>query len=381
MIAGGTALSSFSVGLTSGTYAAMIDMATRSSVGHLQVQRESYLNSPDLFSTITDAETAKAQLLQTQGVTAVTARVESGGLFALGKRTTGGMAIGVNPATEGAVTTVPAQVTKGRWLGQTRQPDANAEVVVGDGLATALHAKIGDELSFIGQGADGSIAAELFTVVGVTSVGGVGMPLGYMHIEDARELLVLGGRSHRLLAAVADLDEVDDIAASVVVEAPDRVMPWSIVLPNLARSIEADRSGSWVFLGIILLVVLFGVSNTMMMAVFERTREFGVLLALGTRPSRIIVTTVLEGLLLATAAAAAGGAIGAAVNAFIGAAGIPLGDYAVEFGGVNLTHMPARNTALSIVVVPSIVAICGALAGLQPALRAGRLQPNDALRD
>ena len=314
-------------------------------------------------------------------MTGVTERVEAGGLWARGNRTVGGLLMGVDPVNEGAVTSVPNQVDEGAWLPAVVGPDDPLPVVVGRGLLRALRAKVGDEISYIGQGADGSMAAELFKIEGVATMEGVGLPVAYVRLVDARELLVLGDRVHRVLAAVEDLDAVEAVAAELEVAQGDRALAWSAILPNLARSIEADRSGSWVFLAIILMVVLLGVTNTMLMSVFERTREFGVLMALGTRPGRIVRTTMAEGFILAVSAAAVGAAVGALVNAWIGFPGIPLGDYAMQFGGVRLDHMPAVNSMAGLVVVPVTVALFGTCAAVMPAIRAGRLQPTEALRD
>ena len=155
---------------------------------------------------------------------------------------------------------------------------------------------------------------------------------------------------------------------------------WAQLLPSLARSIDADRKSSRVFLAIVLAVVLLGVANTMLMAVFERTRELGVLAALGTTPRQLVALILAEAFWLSLFSVALGVLLGAGLNAWIGATGIPLGSYAVEFGGVMLDRMPATNTFESTITLPAWIVVAGIASAVLPALRAARMKPTEALR-
>ncbi|MCA9558077.1 MAG: ABC transporter permease, partial [Myxococcales bacterium] len=127
-------------------------------------------------------------------------------------------------------------------------------------------------------------------------------------------------------------------------------------------------------------VVLLGVANTMLMSVFERQHEFGVLMAVGTRPRQIVLVTLAEAFWLSLGAVAVGGALGHLGNALVGREGIPLGDAAMEYGGVVIDRMIAVNTAWGTLGVPAVVLVCGVLASAVPAWRASRLNPTEALR-
>jgi putative ABC transport system permease protein len=380
MIAGGTALAVLSLGMNFGTYDHMIDLATRSSVGHVQAVAEGYVDTPKLNRTLADADAARAALAGHVDVVAVTPRVEAGGLFALGNRTVGGMLVGVDAAGEGAVTSVPSNLGKGDWLPAEVGPDDPLPVVVDAGLLQQLRGGLGAEISYVSQAADGSMAAELFVVVGVTKLTGLGAATAYVRIEDARTTLALGDRTHRLVGRVDSLRHVDDVVDEVAAPPGDVVVGWETLVPNLARSIESDKAGGWIYLGIVMVVVLLGVANTMLMSVFERKHEFGVLMALGTRPRQIVLVTLAEAFWLSLGAVAVGGALGHLGNLLVGREGIPLGDAAMEYGGVVIDRMIAVNTAWGTVGVPAVVLVCGVLASALPAWRASRLNPTEALR-
>jgi putative ABC transport system permease protein len=382
MIAGGTMLSVFSIGVGDGTYDMMKDLATRSSVGHLQVQRAGYDDKPGMNKTVRDPAQAQAALAAHPAVSGATLRVVGGGLFAKANRTTAAALFGVDPAQEGRVTTIPKTVSRGAWLPAQVGPDDPLPIVVSAALLRQLKADLGDEISFLSQAADGSMAAELYVIGGIVGEEdgpGATAPLAYIRLSDAQELFALGTRVHQVVAVLDDISQAGAVAADLSLAPGDVGLSWDALLPSLAQSIESDQAGGRIFLVIILFVVLLGVTNTMLMAVFERTREFGVLMALGTTPRQIIGMTLAEAFWLSAFAAGLGGLVGVIINLIIGEAGIPLGSYSVDFGGVFIDRMPAVNNA-TVLMVPLIVMVCGVLAAVFPAWRASRLDPTQALR-
>ncbi|MBU1432791.1 FtsX-like permease family protein [Myxococcota bacterium] len=387
MIVGGTIMVVFSLGVQHGSYGMITDLACKSGLGHLQVQREGFLDKPTIFKTLKDAPAAIAALEADPAVVGVSGRVEVGGLFAHGERTVGGLLMGVDPVQEGTVTTLPKRLVpqldppnEGAWLPATRGEDDPLPVVLDETLANKLKAKIGDEISFMSYGADGSIIAELFVLIGLMDAGDGDTPLAFTRLQDAQALLVLGDRLHRLVVAVKALKDVKRVQRRVSLAEGDVLLGWDEVMPGLAKSIESDRAGGYIFLIIVLLVVLLGVANTMLMSVFERTREFGVLLALGTSPRQIVAMTLIEAGWLSALSVLVGAIIGGALNAWLGEGGIPLGEYSMDFGGMTIDRMPAINDTLGLVVIPAVIMIFGVLAALMPALRAAKLDPSKALR-
>lgn len=386
MILVGTALIVWSVGLAEGTYNDMISLATRSFAGHFQVVSGDYKDKPTLFKTISDPEPVLRQLAAVDGVEAVTGRAETAGLLSAADKTAGVLLVGVDPVAEPRVTSLDRAVTEGRWFearpGPT-DPNHNLPMVIGAGVAARLKVGLGDELSFIGQAADGSIAAELFTVTGIIDSGGddVDGVMALVRLADLQGLLVLGKRIHRVVGAATSLNRLKKIERSVSLDPPLRFLPWQEVLPELNATIKGDRAGLWFFLFIILAVVLLGVSNTMMMTVMERTREFGVMMALGSSPGRVIRVIMSEAAWVTALGVGLGLAIGVAANLATAHWGLRIMDEPITYGGVVIDVMTSENTIIGNLIFPALIFTCGLAAGLLPALRAARLKPAAAIRE
>lgn len=382
MIATSTLLVVFSIGLREGSYGQTIELATSTWMGQFQVAAEGYRETPSLFETIDDPAPLIAQLEADPRVVGVTPRVSSAGLLSVGNRTVGAMVTAVQPEKEARLFTVPRGISEGTWLGPPSDPEA-LPIVLGVGVARRLRAGLGDEVTYLGQAADGSIAAEVFTLVGIIESGApdVDAALSFVRLADAQELFTLGERVHTLHGKVEDLDRVKRFTASFAVPAGLEIAPWMRIMPGLEQTIEADRVGGDIFLGIIMFVVMLGILNSMLMAVFERTRELGIMLALGTTPRRIVAVIAAESAWMSAAGVTLGTLGGIAINAWLGGIGIPLGTEPVEFGGVMLDRMYPINTTLGSITYPGIILVAGTLAGLWPARRAARLDPVHAIRE
>jgi len=375
MLGGGTALIVWSVALAEGNYAKMIDLAARTYSGHVQVVAEGYHDRPSLFATVPDADAATARLRALPGVAGVTRRVETAGLLASGRRTTGASVIAVEPKAEADVSTVPGWIKEGTWLPDgPPDPDGAPAIVLGKGLARRLRVDLGGEVSFVGQAADGAIAAELFAVVGLVSSGAdeLDANMAFVRLADAQEMLALGSRVHRIVALFHDRRDI----ATPAPPAGAQTLRWEELRPELAASIESDRAGLRIFVLIMALMVLLGVTNTLMMSVFERTREYGVMLALGASQGHILAVTLLEAVWLCLMGVGGGVALGDVLTLLV-----PMSlPEPMEFGGIVVQHMQGAITWESSFFFPLVVFVAGVVASLPPAVRAARMSPVDAMR-
>ncbi|MCP4547551.1 MAG: ABC transporter permease [bacterium] len=373
----GTMLIVFTVGLQEGTYDEMTELATRSLPGHFQVQAERYHDKPSLFRTVSEPDEVLGQLLAQPGIAAVTGRVETAGLLSAANQTTSALLLGIDPESERTVSNLHRNLKEGCWLDEVE--GGELPIVLGAGLARRLQIGPGDELSFLGQAADGSIAADLFTVCGLVESGASDFDSGLalIRLEDAQYMLALEGRVHCLAGVVDTPTRLDRTLAGFDPGAGNRLLPWPVLLEELARSIKSDRDSGRVFLLIIVVVVVLGVTNTMMMSVFERTREIGVMLALGTSPGRVVSMILCESFWLTLIGVTLGVLVGALLNTHLA---VPMGAEPVEFGGVVIETMHGANHPIAILYFPLVVFTAGIIAGLPPALRAARLAPAQALR-
>ncbi len=380
MIVIGVVLAIWMMGTATGSYDLMIDGTTRGFLGHFQVTKGDYHDDPTLYKTVDDPMPLVEALSAVEGVQGVTTRIESGGLLALENRTVATGLLGVDPIRESQTTTLADNIAEGRWLptGEIAE-DESYPIVVGRGVANRLEATIGAELSFVGQGADGSIAAELFTVVGIYDGGSrnVDRSLAMVRIDHAQELLVLAGRVHRIVGTVDNSRALPQVMARMPsVPEPLQLADWVALNPELFELIKMDRESGTLMLWIVILVVVLGVANTMAMSVFERTRELGVMLALGTSPRRVVSVVLWEVGWLSTLAVALGIVLGALAVRYTN---IPLPE-PLEMAGVVFTHITGVNTWAWTVLNPLWVIVASLVSGLLPARRAARLNPVAAIR-
>lgn len=386
MIATSTLLMVFVVGIREGTYADMIEMATGTWSGQFQLAADGYRDTPSLFETIDDPAPLIAQLEADPQVIGVTPRVHGAGLLSVENRTVGALLTAVVPEREAALFTVPKAIKQGTWLAAPPATEAMPDampIVLGAGVAERLRAKLGDEVTYVGQAADGSIAAEVFVLGGIIESGAPELDAGlaFVRLADAQTLFALGKRVHTLHGKVHDLDRVARFTAGFATPTGLELAPWMQVLPGLEQSIEADRVGGDIFLVIILFVVVLGIVNSMLMAVFERTRELGIMLAIGSTPRAIVTTIVAESGCMALIGVVLGALGGMALNAWLAGVGIPMGNEPIEFGGVVFERAYPMNTLAGSLTYPAIVLVAGTLAGLWPARRAAQLDPVHAIRE
>ncbi len=374
----GVLLIVFMTGTAEGTYGGMIDVGTKTYNGDFEVLSGDYQDKPSLFKNVADYEALGERLRRDPRVSGVTYRVESPGLFSHDNNTLGGLLVGMDPAKE--ICTYTATLSAGQWWHELGD---HLPAVIGSGMAKRLGVGLDSEIAYVGQGADGSIAAELFTVVGVfdSGIDALDRAVVFVPLASAQELLVLEGKVHRVVGLVHNRGQLPGLQRDTQLAAPLHLMPWQELLPNLAHTIEADRGGGYFFLIIILAVILISVANTMLMSVMERTHELGVIQALGTSPPMMVVIVLSEIFFLALLGITPGVLVGGALNLWFGRRGISLGMEDFSYGGVELGIIHTVNTWLGSLVFPALVLVGAILAGLLPALKAARMTAVEAIRD
>lgn len=378
----GTAALVFTHSFAETTYRKMIELATSGLVGHLQVHGKGYQDDPDIYTMVKDPQAVRRVVEQALPGAAALFRVTGYGLAASGERSAGVVVFGVDPVAEAAHSTV-LLISKGRTLSDTPKREA----VVGDNLAKRLHVQPGSELVLLGQGADGSLANDLFTVVGLSTGGGTTEAGGnavFLHLADAQSFFVLGEGVHQVVVNLPEGGEPKAAAAALRAKLDPstlEALAWNEMMPEVELGIEADRQGTYAMDALVFLLVVLGMLNAMTMATYERMFELGVLASLGTRPAGVLAMVVLESLFLGLLSLAAGVAVAAGVLAVLPPIdlGAMYGD--AGFGGVALPSLLRIQLAPLAVVMPVFtVGVTCFFGGLYPAWRAARMQPVDAMR-
>ena len=379
MVVGFTLLS-VTIGLSDGAYGNIIAMFTRNRIGHIQVHRAGYLDKPSLYKTIDDASVVGEVIHGIDGVEAWTPRVYGAGLGSVGEKSTGVQIVGVDVARETEATRFNEKIVEGNTLTET----PSHEAVIGKGLAKIVSATVGSEIVIVSQGADGSIANDLYKIVGIAESGDdiTDRVACYLHIEDAQELFVLDGRVHEIIVIVSNINRVDKITSAIETQLNDStldVAPWQVVAKSFYRAMRTDQQGDAISRLVIMLIVAIGVLNTVLMSVLERTREYGVLKAVGTKPMQILWLVICEVVIIALGSICVGALLSVLANYLLSIYGITYPEE-ITYGGMKLKTLYAEVNVRCLVIPAITVTLSAAIVSLFPAIKAARILPARAMR-
>jgi len=377
---GGFVLTMIAIGITDGSFNNMIDMFTRNGMGHIQVHAKGYLDKPSLHKVIPDTLAAGARIGRAPGVEAWAPHVFSAGLASVGEKTAAAVLTGIDPALEKGALNFDKKIYEGRPLATSPAKEA----AIGRGLAKTLKAKLGDDLVFVTQGADGSLANERYRIVGLIDSGNEISDRSslVLHIADAQELLVLEGRAHEIAVVVPKLGRVARTVPRIEAALSDPLLsvePWQEFARGFYKVMQAEKKEDQVSLIVVFIIVAIGVLNTTLMSVLERRREHGLLKALGTRPGRLFRMIMNEVLLMAFGSIAVGSAVGTAVNLYLTRHGFKFSQ-PFTFGGVVYDSIRVEISARCYVIPTLLVLVAAVIVAVYPALKAARTDPARSLR-
>jgi ABC-type lipoprotein release transport system permease subunit len=373
----------FMIALQFGSYDMMIDNTLKMFSGHLQVQAEGYQNNPKLRTSIPGIQSIAERLREVLPEARVAPRASGFALASSEQRSFGVEVVGVEPASEPGVSTIPGMIAAGRYLEDTD----SAAIVIGAAMARNLKVGLGDELTLLGSGRDGSFAAGIVIVVGIFDSGSTDMDRALAEVPLPYFQDIFAMRGHGNSIAIA-LDELADVAPAralavetVAGEAGLDVLDWNALHPGLRQAIQADLSSAWFMYSVLVILVGFSVLNTQLMSVLERTREFGVITALGVRPGKLASLVMQETALMALIGLALGLFLGWLVTLYFHAYGFSYPGMEEVAERFNLPgKMYPSITFGSILLGPAVVFLFCLLAAIYPALRLFRLRPVEAMR-
>ena len=380
----------FIVGWTQGLMVEMVESATALVNGQIEINDAEYRPERSLYDTIggrdgVDVEALLATVDGDPAVVAAAPRVYAGGLVSSGDSTSAGMLMGIDTARELRLSRFLDELAEGRM------PETSAnELLVGEEMARQLSVGPGDELVVVAPGADGSMANDLFTVSGVFSSGLVDLDLTFvvMPLTDLQRLVVLDpARIHEVALSTADPWIAEETAARLAGtltagERPIAVLPWTELNPAIVEYVALADSMNLIIVGVVFAIAMFGVANTMLMATYERRREFAVMLALGATPRSIWAVVLYEALALGGLSLALG-----AVMTFPFMIWFHTAPPDLSWAVSDVTMMGALwSPSLRVEYDPPFWAasatalfLTATLAALVPAWRAARVPPADTL--
>ncbi len=380
-----TALIVLTLAVYEGMFRDMIESATGYQ-GQIRITATGYFEEPDMDLTIPH-DALRVNLLAHPDIRGVAGRVRGFALLSYGEGDGGGVQatelLGIDPEEEREVSEFGDRVVAGRFL---TGADTN-EIVLGRGLSRSLSAEIDGEVAVIGQDVYGSVAAEIFRVVGIVDTGDQvrDVSLALTGRRTLQNLLVLDDQLHEWAIRLGSPLRARAVAAELGETLPELdVRPWNRFLPLLNEVIEISRVSRLFFALVFYFAVVLVTVNTMYMALFERMREFAVMAALGLRPVRLSSLIVLEALFMSGIAGIIGGIVGSFLALLLRNNPIDISAFmpAVTFAEATMQPRIRAAFAPDVVFAPALMVIAlGSLVALFPAWRLKRLRPVEALRE
>jgi ABC-type lipoprotein release transport system permease subunit len=369
-------------GLVAGFNEAIYGNAIRVLGGNIQIHAQGYgaeVGSLPLLPLPNDQALVQVAEAQPQVLSAAR-RINTGGMATTREGAFGITIVGVEPNKELPVSLVAQKVSAGRYLA----PDDTDMVYIGKGLATAMDVNVGDRFTLAGRAAHQQMRSRTMTVVGIYDVGMTDIEKRsiYITLSEAQDLYGLNGQVTEIAIS---LKQIGGEPAVMTALRPglggDEITSWQTSFPELQQALSTKGGVMNVFGIIMVAIVGIGILNLLLMAIYERTREIGVLAALGVKPFQISLLFLLEGALMGLVGVAVGVALGLLLNGILGTVGM-------DFG--SLSSATSYTALISGKVYPSLgleqlgqraatVVIITTLSALYPAYEASLREPAEAL--
>ena len=383
----GVLLSVTFTGMAHDSYTKMINTSAIMGLGHVTVDPRGYNETPSLDKKLSDAEGIRDKILKMDGVVDAVTRIMGQAMIASANKSVGGVFIGIDPARE----------TKKRNLfiqtiveGELFKDPAGRGALVGKRLAEKLNLRINKKFIYTTTDANGEIVSELARVKGIfkTGVNEVDGSMVLLPIDRVRKTLNYGPREATMVSVVIDdqryAEKEREMIREVVGNPQREVLSWKETQPELAGIITIDKSGNYIIQLLVGMLIAAGILNTLLMSVMERTREFGVMMAVGMSPSTLFRLVIIESLWLAILGLLVGIIITTPWYAYLLNKGIDfsgvIGDDYSASGVIIDPLMKIRLYRENAEAILAGVFTLTLISGIYPAWRAGRIPPVESLK-
>jgi ABC-type lipoprotein release transport system permease subunit len=346
--------------------------------GHLQVRAKDYSENKASLAwkdLIENANTVAAQIAAIPGVKAVTPRLIASAILARGDTSRGVRILGVDPASP-----ANAPYRDGLVSGTFPAADDREGLLIGQALADKMHLAVGERINLLVNTSNGDVDEQPFVIRGTFNTHNPGYDEGIalMPLAKAQAIARAEGRASIIFVLLDDRDQTGAVAAALQ-SGPYKVVTYEQANELLSQAEELSQGYMVILYLIVLAITATVIVNTLIMAVFERTREIGILAAMGMRSGRIMALFLAESSLLALGGIALGLLLGGAAVAYASRYGFYIGDFgatSILIGERIYAHLTLKD-ALSLTVTALVITL---LASLYPAVMAARMEPVQALR-
>ncbi len=369
-------------GLMEGFNEAIYGNAIRVLGGNIQIHAAGYREKIDSnpMLPLADASAVVQTVLSNPNVIAAAPRISTGGLISNHEGAFPISIFGIDPQAEAPVSLIAEHISSGRYLA-TDDRDA---VLIGKGLADEMEVRVGDRITVVGSDIHKQNRQRSMTVIGIYDIG---LPsnektTAYTSLREAQDLYGLHGQSTEVDLTLKQVGQEPRVVSALAPRLPGyEVESWDKNYPELATAVTRKSAAMNIFSVIILVIAGIGILNMLLMAVYERTREIGLLGAVGLKPRQIATLFILEGAMIGVVGVGVGILLGLAINGGVGIVGMDMSAYsslteymALISGRVyptlGLSNLFARSVTVLIISVA---------AAYIPAQEAARREPAEAL--
>ena len=373
----GLALLILMASVVTGEMRGALENSIRLQSGHLQIRSATYDEDKmtlDWKDLVANPEKVIEQLRSLPQVTSATARLFASGIVTLGEQSRGVQVVGIDPSS-------PANqpFRSGLVGGNFLAPDDREGVLIGKPLADKLKMKVGDQINVLVNRSDGSVDQQLFTIRGIYTTGTVAFDENTLFMPLSKAQVFTGAQDHAstILVFLQDRDQAEAVAQALT--ASDyQVLTWRKMNEMIVQYEDFANAYMVILYLIVLGITATVVTNTLVMAVFERTREIGVLAAIGMKGRRIMLQFLAEAGLLATGGVIGGIILGIIAYLYFNRHGFYIGNFGIS-GVLMSDTIYAYLTPQNLISLAVVTYIITLVASLYPAIMAARLEPVEAL--
>lgn len=382
-------ITAIAVGLSCGLFASsvmfgmgesLVNSTIDRDLGHIQIHSLKFEDEKLISDTIPDVNSVIGSIESFKNIVGVTKRIVIEGMGSSAVTSTGLRIVGIIPESEQSVTSIHNQIVTGNYFSST----GKNQIVVGQKLAENLGLREKSKIVLSFQDLDGSIIYGAFRIAGIFKTESSVFDKSNVFIRQDDILSLINSKPfyHEIVIKVSSVNDVDSVYSSLNKKLPNlSVKSWKELAPELKLMDEMMGFQLNIFLGIILFALLFGITNTMLMSVMERIREFGILMAIGMKRKRIFLMIIIETLALSLIGALIGMIFASVLISYFGKIGINLSAFAEGLSAWSLS--PVLQPVLPFIfyiTITIMVIITAILSAIYPAIKAIKLIPAKAIR-
>jgi putative ABC transport system permease protein len=363
---------------------AFLDQSLENQIGahtaHIQINRYGFNDNKTVQNFLPGVETVEHALRENPLVKHFSKRIISYGLLNSAYNSSGISLVGIDPNNEQHVTTIYESIVEGRYL--SGEPN---EIVISRRTAETLNVKLGDRVVGMASALDGTIGSELFRVVGLyrTMSSGFDKMHVYIPLGDAQMMLGLDDNVLQVALLASDVGAVPELTSMLRESISDEyeVLSYTELMPLLILMIDISQQSMAFIYVIIGAAMIFGIINALLMSVFERIREFGVIMAIGMKNNRLFLMIMLEAVVLGLIGILCGTILGGSITLQLQSSGLNLAAFSEGLAswGIGSVLYPQLSIAVIVRSVLVILFTC-IFASIWPAIKAMRLKPVEAIR-